>query len=195
MLIYLATANNHKLEEIKGILTGAEIALFPCYDPSMAVESGSTFEENATIKAIALSKLTDSYVLADDSGLSADALGGAPGIYSHRYAHINATDKENNEYLLSQIPGNAPRTARFICVLALAKKGLLIKTFRGECEGTIAFEERGENGFGYDPLFVLPDGRSMAELTPEEKNRISHRSAALALLSDYLRKNRDTNSG
>jgi XTP/dITP diphosphohydrolase len=150
------------------------------------VESGAGFKENAEIKALALSKLVDQYVLADDSGLSVDALGGAPGIFSHRFARENATDSENNMHLLSLMRQESVRSARFICALALAKEGSLIRTFIGECKGEIAFEERGGNGFGYDPLFNLPDGRSMAELPPSEKNRISHRSAALAQLAEYL---------
>jgi XTP/dITP diphosphohydrolase len=186
MLIYLATANAHKLEEVKAILKTTEVKLFPEYAALRVIESGATFEANAVIKALALSKLTDEYVLADDSGLSVDALGGAPGVYSHRFAHENATDKENNIYLLSLLAKETIRTARFICVLALAKDGVVIKTFLGECKGEIGLVERGENGFGYDPIFILPDGRSMAELSPQEKNLVSHRSAALARFSYYL---------
>jgi XTP/dITP diphosphohydrolase len=186
MKLYLATANIHKLEEIKNTLPEIEVSLFPDYDSAGVVESGESFEENAVIKALALSKVTDVYALADDSGLSVDALGGAPGVRSHRYAHESATDKENNDFLLSQMADKIPRTARFICVLALAKGGEVIKTFRGECAGEIAFEARGKNGFGYDPIFLLPSGLTMAEIAAAEKNRISHRSAALALLSEYI---------
>jgi XTP/dITP diphosphohydrolase len=181
MKLYLATANIHKLNEIRAILPETE--LFPNY-PDIE-ENGHTFEENAVIKALALSKLTDEYVLADDSGLAVDALDGAPGVRSHRYAHDSATDQENNDFLLYQLKDEPVRTARFICVLALAEKGKVAGTFRGECLGSISYSPRGKNGFGYDPLFLLPSGRTMAELSAEEKNRISHRSAALRQLQIF----------
>lgn len=177
MKLYLATANIHKLNEIKTVLPATE--LFPDYDRLSIEENGRTFEENAIIKALALSKLTDEYVLADDSGLTVDALNGAPGVLSHRYAHDNATDQENNDCLLRQLKDELIRTAKFVCVLALAEKGEVLGTFRGECPGIISYAPRGRNGFGYDPLFLLQDGRTMAELSSEEKNQISHRSAAL----------------
>jgi XTP/dITP diphosphohydrolase len=198
MKLYLATANIHKLNEIKAVLPDTE--LFPGYDRLSIEENGHTFEENAIIKALALSRavfckrlrgvtpseskrrylrFTDEYVLADDSGLTVDALNGAPGVLSHRYAHNNATDQENNDCLLWQLKDESIRTAKFVCVLALAAKGEVLGTFRGECLGSISYAPRGRNGFGYDPIFLLPDGRTMAELSSEEKNQISHRSTAL----------------
>ncbi|MCD8492721.1 MAG: RdgB/HAM1 family non-canonical purine NTP pyrophosphatase [Geovibrio sp.] len=151
-------------------------------------ETGSTFEENAAIKADALSALIDGYVIADDSGLCVDALGGNPGIYSARYAGVKASDAENNALLLKNTENTADedRTARFVCAVALSKNGITEKIFRGECEGMLGRAEKGANGFGYDPLLVMPDGRSLAEYSPEEKNRISHRFRALELLRKYL---------
>jgi XTP/dITP diphosphohydrolase len=189
MKLFIATSNPHKLNEISAILKGtAEVGLLPSHENLSIEETGNTFEDNAAQKALFLSSLTDEYILADDSGLSVDSLFGAPGVRSRRYAGEFATDDENNRLLLSRMPLDAPRAARFICALALAKGGRVIKTFRGECAGEIAFDMKGDNGFGYDPVFVLPDGRRMAELSPAEKNIVSHRSAALSLLSEYLKK-------
>ncbi|MDR2884999.1 MAG: RdgB/HAM1 family non-canonical purine NTP pyrophosphatase [Deferribacteraceae bacterium] len=185
MTIYVATANAHKIEEIKGILT-AEILIHPQYNTLEIVESGDTFEENALIKAIALSKLTDEYVIADDSGLSVDALDAMPGVHSSRYS--GGGDSANNALLLHNMQNITDRTAKFVCVIALAKKGEVIATFRGECHGDIANSPTGSNGFGYDPLFI-PKGYdiSMAQLMPAEKNAISHRRHALEKLADYLK--------
>ena len=189
MLIYAATANKHKLEEIRGILahTGVELLTHPDYANLNISETGVTFEENASIKATALSKLTENYVIADDSGLSVDALDGKPGIYSARYAGDGATDDENNALLIKNMENITERGAKFVCVIALAQNGGVIRLFRGECHGSVAYEAKGGCGFGYDPLFVTKDGRTMAELTPAEKNRISHRSAALLQLAAYIK--------
>lgn len=191
MKLLVSTKNRHKLREIAEILgdIGYEIKSVYDYVNDLDIEeTGKSFEENAILKAVVLSKFTDFPVIADDSGISVDFLNGAPGIYSARYAGLNATDEENNELLLKQLK-DLPlekRKARYVCVIALAKKGTLLGTFDGECHGYIATEYKGENGFGYDPIFMLPDGRHMAELAPEEKNKISHRYNALIKLKNFL---------
>lgn len=149
-------------------------------------ETGAAFEENASIKAAGLSRLTGGFVIADDSGISVDALGGAPGIYSARYSGIHGDDKANNEKLLKDMSGVSDRACRFVCVIALAKNGKVVKTFRGEVAGFLAESPSGAGGFGYDPVFILPDGRSMAELSAGEKNSVSHRRKALEALKAYL---------
>ena len=190
--ILVATKNKHKLFEIENILKDLNINVFSAYDfisyDIDIAETGKSFEENAKIKANTISKLTDDYVIADDSGLSVNALNGSPGIYSARFAGENATDNDNNAKLLNEmrnIPGD--RSAKFVCAIALAHKGNIIKTFKGECHGSIAYDLKGDNGFGYDPLFELPDGKRMAKLTSEEKNMISHRKKALEKLKEYLK--------
>lgn len=192
MMLYVATKNSHKLKEIAAILDGTGVSVASAYDvvtdmPDVE-ETGCSFAENAAIKAVALSERIDGYVIADDSGICADALDGAPGIFSARYAGEGATDEQNWRKLLDamkDVPAEK-RSARFVCVIALAVDGAVEVQFEGVCEGSIGFEARGEHGFGYDPVFVRPDGRGMAELTPDEKNRISHRSRALAGLREYL---------
>ena len=148
-------------------------------------ENGTTFEENASIKAVALSKLTGEFVIADDSGLGVDALNGEPGIYSARYAG-GLGDEANNQKLLLKMKDIENRTCKFICVIALAKNGNVIKLFRGEVKGSVAYTAYGKGGFGYDPIFLLPNGKSMAEISSEEKNSISHRKKALEELKNYL---------
>ena len=190
MLVYAATANKHKLKEMSEILNpaGVKVSVHPNYSSLDIAETGVSFEENAIIKAMALCKLTDNYVIADDSGLIVDALNGAPGIYSARYAGSQASDEENNLLLLENMKNVSEykRSAKFICVIALARGGKIIHLFRGECSGRIAHSARGRHGFGYDPIFIIHDGRSMAELHPVEKNRVSHRNAALVKLAAYI---------
>jgi len=191
MKLLLSTKNIHKLREINEILSELGYTIESAYNYIPAIEideTGSTFEENAKIKATEISKLIDEYVIADDSGISVDVLEGTPGVYSARFAGENATDEENNELLLKKLKGVPfdKRTAKYICVIALAKNGNIITTTYGECSGYIGFEYKGKNGFGYDPIFVLPDGSHMAELPPEEKNRLSHRYKALMALKSYL---------
>lgn len=191
--LYVATKNENKLREIKQILKDCDVDVRSATEVvDMDVpETESSFLGNASLKARELSKRIDGYVIADDSGLSVDILEGDPGVYSARFAGYDATDEQNNQKLLaimSDVPEEA-RLASFICVIALAKNGLILRTFSGMCEGNIAREPKGGGGFGYDPLFLLDDGRSMAELTPEEKNRISHRSAALGELRAYIEEN------
>ncbi len=191
-LIILATHNLHKCQELAALLGDGPWRLqtlehFP--DVTLPPETGATFEENATIKAQAVCAATGAWAIGDDSGLMVDALGGAPGVYSARYAGVPCHDARNNERLLLDLINVAPneRSARYVCVLALARPGAPICLVRGACEGVIASVPRGQGGFGYDPLFFLPEHHhTMAELSPEEKNRISHRARAAEKLQKIL---------
>ncbi len=150
-------------------------------------ETGSTFEENAILKAVYYSDFTSELVLADDSGLSVDALNGAPGVHSARYAGPEASDEENNNLLLRDLAASAHREARFICVLALARQRQLIATQLGSVEGRILLAPRGENGFGYDPLFFYPPlNNSFGEISAEAKFAVSHRGNAIRALCKRL---------
>ena len=150
-------------------------------------ENADSFEGNAALKAIYYSASTPELVFADDSGLEVNALDGAPGVRSARYASADATDEANNELLLRNLGSAAERTARFVCVIALARAGEMLRTFRGTVEGEILRKPRGGNGFGYDPLFYYPPiGCSFAELTPEQKFAVSHRGNALRALLQSL---------
>jgi XTP/dITP diphosphohydrolase len=191
--LLLATRNGHKTREIQEIL-GPEFELRDLTahpEISGIVESGKSFEENAKLKAIAVSKELPGLVIGDDSGLEAEALGGAPGIYSARYSGKNATDKQNVEKLLSELARTGAkarqRHARFRCVIALAHAGKLLDTFNSAIEGRIVDRARGSHGFGYDPIFV-PNGfeQTFAELPAEVKNRISHRAKAIRALAAKL---------
>ena len=185
MKVILASKNAHKLEELSAILgqLGFEIALESEYGLDIEVEeTGTTFEENSRLKAEAVMKASGLPVLADDSGLMVDALDGAPGVYSARYGH-KSSDAERTAYLLENmidVPDEA-RTAKFVCVITcLWPDGRKIVA-RGECPGRILHEVHGSNGFGYDPVFFVPEkGKTFAELLPGEKNAISHRARALA---------------
>ena len=155
------------------------------------VEDGTTFEENAKIKAVEVQKLTGALVLADDSGLEIDYLNKEPGIYSARYMGEDTPYSVKNANLISRLAGvpDEQRTARFVCAIAAAFPDGEVLTTRGTIEGIIGYEERGENGFGYDPIFYLPEyKKSTAELSPEEKNALSHRGRALRLMEEELRK-------
>lgn len=192
MKILVSTKNKHKLKEIREILDDIGIDVESVYgyvDDLEVEETGNSFDENAALKAVELSRYTDEYVIADDSGVVVDYLNGEPGIYSARYAGVGSSDEDNNRLLLEKLKGVPfeKRGAKYVCVIALAKNGNLIKTFHGECPGFIAEVYKGKNGFGYDPIFVLPDGRHMAELDPEEKNKISHRYYALVDLKNFLK--------
>jgi len=190
MTLLLATRNAHKTREF-GQLFGRNFTvrdLMSKSDVPAIVESGKTFEENATLKALAVSKIfPNEIVIADDSGLEVNALDAAPGVFSARYTGENANDRRNVEKLLRQLQDARDRSGRFYCVIALAKNGELMTTVAGEVTGTIANSARGENGFGYDPIFV-PNGFSetFAELTLETKNKISHRAKAAAALLQYF---------
>ena len=191
--LLVATRNAHKTEEIQRILgpqfNVTDLAAHPEI-PHIA-ESGTTFQENAILKAVAVSKRMPGFVIADDSGLEVEALGGAPGVYSARYSGMNATDQEKTDKLLEELTRvgatkNA-RRARFRCVLALACKGNVLGAFEGIIKGQIADRPRGSHGFGYDPIFI-PDGfqQTFGELAPAEKNQLSHRARALERLRTFL---------
>lgn len=190
--LVLATRNGKKLRELQEILSDLPLELltlehFP--DVPEVAETGSTFEENAELKARAVAQATRCWALADDSGLVVDALGGRPGIYSARYAGESATDASNRSKLLAELKGipGRTRTARFVCVVALVSPEGALYLHRGECEGVILDEERGTGGFGYDPLFwVESAGQTMAELPAEAKHRLSHRGRALEQLRRTL---------
>ena len=191
--LIVATRNVHKVEEIRAILSAFEVLdLSVLTDPPEVEETGSTFLENAILKAQAISELTDALVLSDDSGLEVDSLGGDPGVYSARYAGEDGNDFLNNEKLLREMDGQSERTARFRCVIVLARGGNVLADFSGAVEGHILERNQGEGGFGYDPLFV-PEGyeRSFAELGEEIKNGLSHRSRALEGVVDWLRQLRE----
>ncbi len=185
--IVAGTANAHKLEEYRELLKDQKVELKSLLDyphfPGVE-ENGTTFRENAAKKALATCKYCDVPAFADDSGLEVAALGGRPGVYSARYA---ATDAERISKLLSELENVSDRSARFVCAIAIAVNGEVIETFEGEIKGRIGFEPKGENGFGYDPIFI-PDGYdcSFAELSGEEKNRISHRARAFAKALEFV---------
>ena len=193
--LVIATRNRHKTREIQPIL-GPEFSvrdLGAHPELSEICESRTSFEENAKLKALAASRQLPALVIADDSGLEVDALGGAPGIYSARYAGANATEKDKIDKLLRELaPVRATedgRRARFQCVVALARNGNLLGTFEGVVEGSIAGEARGDSGFDYDPIFI-PEGfeQTFGELPTEVKNTISHRAKAIRALAVRLRR-------
>ncbi len=193
MKLYCATTNTGKLREFRlaverlgrgefgiEVLPGLD-EIPPCE------ETGKTFEENAIAKALYYSPHAPGPLFVDDSGLSVDALGGAPGVFSARYAGPEASDEENNRLLLERMRGVENRAARFVSVVALAEKGHLIGTFRGTVEGILTEGPRGESGFGYDPLFFhLPFGRTLAEVSPERKLSVSHRGKAVEAMLRFL---------
>ncbi len=191
--LLLGTRNPGKIYEIKLILGDLPLEFsslndFP--DVAVAVEDADTYARNAIKKARFYARETGVPTLADDSGLEVEALGGAPGVISHRYAGDNANDADRREFLLSKLAetGSDNRRARFVCAIAIATvAGEVINLSEGICEGAITFESRGESGFGYDPLFV-PDGydQTFGELSDEIKNRISHRARALLKVRDFL---------
>ena len=190
--LVIASRNPHKIHEIARILPpGYEVASLAEYPSAPEVEeSGRTFADNARLKALGISAVVPGLVLSDDSGLCVDTLSGYPGVLSARYAGEHGDDAANNRKLLAELralPGQAPYRARFVCALCLAEGGRELACFEGKVEGEITLAPRGERGFGYDPLFV-PDGFSctFAELTEEEKNRVSHRADALRQLADFL---------
>lgn len=190
--LLVASLNPDKVRELGEALApaGLEIrGLEVLEDPSEVEETGASFEENARLKAEGYSARTDMTVLADDSGLEVDALGGAPGVRSARYGGPGLDDVARNRLLLEALRDvpEGRRTARFRCVLALARQGRTLASFHGVAEGTILDAPRGAGGFGYDPLFFHPpSGCTFAELSPEEKRRVSHRGQAIAALLDAL---------
>ena len=190
MTVYCATGNPGKLREFRlaAGLSGVTVetlpglaAIPPCE------ETGANFEANAILKAEYYGSRGSGLLFADDSGIEVDALRGAPGVYSARFAGASATDEANNCLLLEKLKGATDRTARFVCVVALADSGRVLRTFRGTVEGQILPEPRGPNGFGYDPLFYYPPfGCSFGEAAPERKMTVSHRGNALRALFQYL---------
>ena len=190
--IIFATGNEGKMREVRMILQDLGVEILSLKEAGIAAdveENGTTFEENAVIKATEIMKMCGEIVLADDSGLEVDALNKEPGIYSARYMGHDTSYHIKNKSLIDRLEGKSgeERNARFVCVIAAALPDGRVFTTRGTMEGQIGYEERGENGFGYDPIFYLPDmSRTTAELSPEEKNSISHRGRALQAVKEDL---------
>jgi XTP/dITP diphosphohydrolase len=185
--IFCATTNRGKLREFR-MKSGFEIEPLPGLESiPVCEETGNTFEANAVQKALHYGARTGGLLMAEDSGIEVDALGGAPGVWSARFAGPGATDADNNRLLLDRLGDTRNRSARYVSVIALAKAGKIEMTFRGEVEGEIAFEPRGFNGFGYDPLFYYPPfGCTFGEAAPEQKQAVSHRGRALEGLFRHL---------
>ena len=190
MTLILATRNPHKVRELAGLLAPHEIEPLP-EGIELPPETGETFADNALIKARAAAEATGRTAIADDSGIEAAALGGAPGIRSARYAGEHASDEENLAKLLREVPPDGNTDVTYVCVLAYVEPGGEEHLFYGRCEGTLTYEPRGTGGFGYDPA-VIPkdrsDGRTMAELSPEEKDAISHRGRAARAFREWLQR-------
>jgi XTP/dITP diphosphohydrolase len=195
--VVLATRNRHKVDELRDILAdvASELGLeivgtdeFP--DAPEVVEDGVSFEENARLKAVTVARATGLPALADDSGLAVDVMGGAPGIFSARWAGRHGDDRANLQLLLDQLADvrDQHRGAAFVCAAVLALPDGTVRSTEGRLEGFVAREPKGDNGFGYDPILVVAgDGRRCAELTPEEKNAISHRGKAFRAMVPHLR--------
>jgi len=199
MELIVATKNKKKLEEIKEILKGLNLKIFSLADYPQApriIENGETFRENAIKKAVKIAKFTKKLTLGEDSGLCVDALGGKPGVYSSRFAGKDKSDPKNNLKLLKLLEGVSlsKRKAHYFCSVALADKNGLAGVAQGNCSGFIGFAFRGNFGFGYDPLFVIPKyKKTFAQLGPRIKHKMSHRFRALqkakAILATYLKRN------
>lgn len=191
--IIFATGNEGKMREVRMILQDLGVEILSLKEAGIAAdveENGTTFEENAVIKATEIMKMCGEIVLADDSGLEVDALNKEPGIYSARYMGHDTSYHIKNKSLIDRLEGKSgeERNARFVCVIAAALPDGRVFTTRGTMEGQIGYEERGENGFGYDPIFYLPEyGCYSAELPLEEKNKLSHRGKALRLMKKKLK--------
>ena len=191
--IVFATGNAGKIKEIRMIMEDTGLEVVSMKDAGIKAdieENGKTYEENALIKARAVAAFTKDIVMADDSGLEIDYLNKEPGIYSARYMGEDTSYHIKNASLIERLNGvpDEKRTARFVCAVAAAFPDGSVKTVRGTMEGRIGYEEKGENGFGYDPIFYLPEyGCTSAELSGEEKNKISHRGKALRAIKDELK--------
>lgn len=192
--LIIATKNKGKMKDFNGLFKPLGINISSLLDLSKPIddieETGTTFEENAALKAETICATFHIPVIADDSGIEIDALDGAPGVYSARYAGEDKDDQANIEKVLEELKEvpKQKRTARFVCVLAIAQPDKKTIFKRGECEGTIAFEPIGEDGFGYDPIFYpLGISRTMAEMAPDEKNQISHRRKALDQIEKWVK--------
>lgn len=206
MQVLVASSNPHKIDEIRQVLGACGVQVVGLDSlpqlPSEPAEDGDTFEANSQIKAITYAKAAGRVCLADDSGLEVDALDGSPGVHSARYAEMNGIsvspnadraerDHANNTLLLEQLRDvpQEKRTARFVCVMCLAdERGKVLAQTRGTYDGVITDNPRGSNGFGYDPLLQLEDGRTSAELSPQEKNARSHRGKAVRAMAEHLRR-------
>jgi XTP/dITP diphosphohydrolase len=192
MSLLIATHNLGKLREFQEVLEGLPIELVTLDDVGIhedVEETGETLEENARLKAVTYARQSGLLALGDDSGLEVDALGGEPGVFSKRYAGEGKSDAERIEYLLEKLRGVRPekRTARFRCAIVVSDPDGQTWTSEGTCEGAIALEARGTNGFGYDPIFIVSEtGNHMAELTPDVKNRVSHRGRAAQDIKQIL---------
>lgn len=192
--IIFATGNEGKMKEVRMLLEDFNLPVLSLKDAGITadiVEDGATFEENAVIKATEIMKLTGALVLADDSGLEIDYLNKEPGIYSARYMGEDTSYRIKNQNLIDRLEGvpDEKRTARFVCAIAAAFPDGEVCTAIGTIEGIIGYEERGENGFGYDPIFYLPEyGKTTAELPLELKNELSHRGNALRKMKEELKK-------
>ena len=190
--LVIATKNKKKLHELKRYLKGVRakvVSLVDFKNPPRIVENGDTFRKNAVKKAVAISRFVSGLALADDSGLAVKALGGSPGVRSSRFAGPGKSDKENNRKLLRLLKDLPPakRGARFVCAVAIADKGRVVKVLEAGCSGRIAFEAKGNYGFGYDPLFLIPKyGKTFGELGLKVKDRMSHRSKALKEARKFL---------
>ena len=190
--LLIATSNPGKLQEYRELLDGLPVTLLDLRDVGIhepVEETGTTFEENARLKAETYARLSGLLTLADDSGLEVDALGGEPGLHSARYGGPGLDDADRCRLLLQNLAATAPaeRTARFVCVIALAGNNRETVTVEGTIDGLVGYEPHGEFGFGYDPIFILPDRNcTMAEIEPEEKNRISHRGQAAQKIVPYV---------
>lgn len=191
--LILATNNKGKVIEIKALLAGLDLDLLTPADLGLTLvvaEDGQTYAENATKKAVAFAQISGLIALGDDSGLEVAALDGQPGLHSHRFCPIpNATDADRRKYLLTRLAGKPrPWVARFQATVAIASHSGMVDLAAGQCDGEIIPEERGMNGFGYDPIFFIPDlGCTMAELGLEEKNRVSHRARAVMNVMPILK--------
>lgn len=192
--LVFATGNEGKMKEVRMILADLGYEILSMKEAGIDIdidENGETFEENALIKARAVSEAAGCLVLADDSGLEVDYMGKAPGVYSARFLGEDTSYRVKNAHIIDQLAGvpDSERTARFVCAIAAVFPDGREYVRRGTIEGIIGYEERGENGFGYDPIFYLPEyGKTTAELPPEVKNKISHRGNALRLIRDVIGK-------
>ena len=186
--IIVASNNKGKINDFKAIFPKANVIGISEIDPDFDVdETGTTFEENAVLKAESASKQLNKIVIADDSGLSVKALNGEPGIYSARYAGEQKNNQDNINKLLNNLKGVEDREAEFVCAIAVSEPGKDTLTYIGKAQGEIIDEQRGENGFGYDPIFFVPSlDRTMAELTAAEKSAISHRGNAIKLMNEDI---------
>lgn len=190
--LLLGTRNRNKVAELLAMLKDLPVKIVTLLDyPEIGpvIEDGKTYHENVSKKALTFARHTGIVTIADDSGLEVDAMAGRPGVHSSRFAGEDATDKENIEKLLKLMAGveREKRKARFVCVIAMARPSGEVDFIEGELYGEIGFDRSGENGFGYDPVFIMPDtGRSLAQMEFEEKNRISHRGKAMAKVRELL---------